>query len=130
MQVPSRRAKVLLFVLVAIFVAFAGFAGDADAQVYRGTLKFDSSPFVFDVTLTLQPGGPALYRLDFLGRTIDTGILVASVNGSSVSGFIQTSQPGIAQCFFAGTYDGTTVSLRLDVRSCGDGGTVLLTRVG
>jgi hypothetical protein len=130
MPVPPRRAILLMLVLAGVMVAGAGFTSEASAQVFQGTLKFNRSPFVFNVTLTLQPGGPAIYRADFLGQTVDAGIVVASVAGSSVFGFIQTFQSGIRQCFFQGTYDGTTANLQLDPVSCGDGGTVILTRAG
>jgi hypothetical protein len=105
----------------------AGGAGEAAAQVYQGTLQFNSLP-PLDLTVTLHPGGPATYTANFLGRNIDFGILVASVNGSSVVGFVQSTKFGVRQCNFQGTYDGTTAILTLEATSCGDGGTVVLTR--
>ena len=126
MPAPPKRAILLVFVLAVVSIAVAGFTSDADAQVLKGSLKFNASPIVFNLTVTLQPGGPALYKVSYLGRTIDTGILVASVNGFSVSGFVQSSNVRVRPCFFQGTYDGTTASLQLDEASCGDGGGIVL----
>ena len=45
-------------------------------------MKFNAYPYVFNVTLTLQPSGPALYVATFSGQIVDTGFLVASVSGT------------------------------------------------
>jgi hypothetical protein len=125
---PASPKRAILFGLMLagiLALTSIGFARDAEAQVYRGPLHFNSSSRVFTMTVTLQPTGPALYRTEF-----DTGILVANVSGSNVFGFIQTNIPNIRPCFFQGTYDGNIATLLLDPVSCGGGGgTLTLTRI-
>ena len=128
MPVSSKRAILWVFVLAVVSVAVAGFTGEAAAQVFQGPLDFTSLPPV-TMTVTLQPSGPALYRMSLGGRVFDTGILTATVSGSVVAGFFQSSDPTVAPCFFQGNYNGTTASLALEPGTCGDTGTLTLTRI-
>lgn len=130
-MVRPTRVFPWLFAIVIVILAVAGITSEVSAQVFRGTLTSpEFSGLVVDVTVTLQPGGPAIIARSFRGRPIDIGILVASVSGSFVSGFVQATNPRPSnQCFFTGTYDGTTVILNLDPISCGGPGTITLTRV-
>jgi hypothetical protein len=122
-----KRPMLWMFALAIVIFGIAGGAGEAAAQVYTGTLQFNSLP-ALNLTVTLHPGGPATYTATFNGRTIDFGFIVASVAGNSVAGFQQSTRFAVRQCNFQGTYDGTTAVLFLDPVSCGDGGTVTLTR--
>lgn len=129
MPVTPRRIVQCALGLALVGIAVLGVSSNAEAQVYKGTLQFNSSPFVFNITVTIQPAAAALYQVTFLNRHIDSGFLAASVNGSSVVGYIQSSDVTIAQCKFAGNYDGTTAILQLDPGSCGGGGgLIVLTR--
>jgi hypothetical protein len=128
MPVLPKRAILWAFVTAVIVVAVAGFSGEATAQVFQGPLDFDSLPPV-TMTVTLHPTGPATYTMSFQGQVFDAGILVASVQGSSVAGFFQTYDPGYRQCNFRGTLAGDTATLILDAPSCGEGGTLVLTRI-
>jgi hypothetical protein len=128
MSALPRRAILLTVVLAVVILAVAGWSDEATAQVFQGTVFVQGLPPV-DITITLQPGGPALYVMRFGGRQIDAGLLSATVNGSSVQGFIQSFQPGIRPCFFSGTVSGPTASATLDPVSCGRPGSVLVTRV-
>ena len=82
MPISERRVVpwMLRFALVAALVG--GFAGEAAADVYSGTLTFQGLPSA-NITITVIPGGGATYTTTFLGRQFDSGALVASVNGSS-----------------------------------------------
>lgn len=128
MTVLPRRATLYLFILATVVLVVSGISGEASAQVYQGTLVSSSLPFPVSVTVTLQPGGPALYTVSAFGIVIDAGLVVANVAGSSVTGFIQTFTPGIRQCFFTGVVNGPSATLTLDSPSCGGSGTVSLTR--
>lgn len=129
MPVLPRHLIPWVFILTVVIVGVVGFSGEAVAQVYQGPLSFEGLPTV-TITLTLHPGGPATYRMDFAGRIVDTGIFVAFVSGSSVRGFVQSNQPCCnAPCFFQGNYDGTTATLVLDPVTCGAAGTLTLTRI-
>lgn len=124
-----RRAILWAFLFAVVVVAVAGFAQEATAQVYRGTLVSPVLPGIVDVTVIVQPGGPASMLFAFSGRVFATGILVANVAGSSVFGFWQLTAPiPSRQCFFQGTYDGTTAILTLEPISCGAPGTITLSR--
>jgi hypothetical protein len=116
-----------MFALAVVVVAVAGVTGEAAAQTFQGTIDFDSLP-PLPMTVTLVPGGPAQYTIR-IGRVTDRGFVVASVNGSSVIGFFQTTFfPNVSPCGFQGTFDGTTATLALDPFSCGGGGVITLTR--
>ena len=130
MTARSRRALPWLFGSVIVALAVAGLSSEASAQVFQGTFTSPDFPGVaVDMTVTLQPGGPAIVVRSFRGRRIDIGIMVAGVNGSSVSGFVQATSPRpTRQCFFSGTYNGTTAILELEPVSCGGPGTITLTR--
>lgn len=127
MPLALKRPMLWVFALAIIIFAVAGGVSEADAQVYRGTLQFNNLP-PLALTVTLHPGGPATYTATFNGRTIDFGFLVASVNGSSVIGYVQSTRFAVRPCNFQGSYDGTVALLLLDPVSCGDGGTVTLSR--
>lgn len=127
MPVLPKSAILWMFVLAVIVTAVAGFTGEATAQVYQGPLDFDTLP-PFTMTVTLHPSGPASYTLP-VGSFTDRGLLVATVSGSAVFGFFQSTVLAVSQCFFQGSYDGTTAILALDPTSCGGGGTLTLARV-
>lgn len=127
MSILPKRAILWVFLLAVVIVAVAGITGEAAAQVFRGPLDFDTLP-ALTMTVTLIPGGPALYQID-LGGFTDSGFVVASVFGSSVIGFFQSTVLAVRQCNFQGFYDGTTAFLTLDPGSCGGGGTLTLTRI-
>jgi hypothetical protein len=128
MLVLPKRAILWVFVLAVVTIAVAALTGEAAAQVYQGPLDFSSLPPV-TMTVTLQPFGPALYRMSLGSATFDTGILTATVSGSFVAGYFQSSDPTVAPCFFQGNYDGTTATLALEPATCGDTGTLTLTRI-
>jgi hypothetical protein len=131
MPIFPTRATTWLVVLFVAILALAGLTGEASAQVFRGTLDFVSLP-PLTMTVTLAPSGPASYQVALIsGRVIDRGFLVGSVNGSSVTGFFQTTTfPNIRPCEFRGTINGNVVNLTLDEPSCGGGGGTLdLTRI-
>lgn len=128
MPVLPKRAIPWIFMFAIVILAVAGFSGEAAAQVYQGPLDFDTLPPI-TMTVTLQPSGPALYTLQFGARVFDSGFLVASVAGSAVFGFFQSTANPIRACFFQGSYDGTTARLILEPGSCGGTGTLTLTRI-
>ena len=128
MPVLPKRVVLGGLMLAVVLTTGAVLSDDAAAQVFQGPLAFDGLS-VATMTVTLQPFGPAHYRVDFGGVTIDTGILVASVSGSFVSGFIQTNVPNVRPCFFSGNLNGATANLALNASSCGGGGTLTLTRI-
>jgi hypothetical protein len=127
---PTRPRHAILgaIVLFLAIVVVAGWSDEAGAQVFQGTIDFDNLPPLV-MTVTLQPGGAATYTMTLGGRTIDFGVVVASVNGSSVSGFAQSTRFLVGPCRFQGTFDGTVANMTLDAPSCGAGGTLILTRV-
>lgn len=129
MPLLSRRAM-WLFVVVVVALAVAGISREASAQVYQGTLTSPEFPGVaVNITVTLHPGGPATYTLSYFGVQIDSGILIANVAGSSVNGYIQSSDPTVGPCFFTGTVNGPGATLTLEPVTCGGSGTIILTRV-
>lgn len=130
MPILPKRAFPWVFVFAIVALTVAGIANEAAAQVFQGPLDFADLP-ALTMTVTLNPGGAASYRVTTLtGSFIDAGFLVASVSGSSVIGFFQTTTfPNVRPCEFQGTYDGSVANLILDPVSCGAGGTLTLTRI-
>lgn len=129
MPLLSRRAM-WLFVFVVVALAVAGISREASAQVYQGAVTSPEFPGIaISITVTLHPGGAATYTLSYFGAQIDSGILIANVAGSSVNGFIQSSDPTVGPCFFAGTVNGGGATLTMDPATCGGQGNITLTRV-
>jgi hypothetical protein len=116
--------RVLSLALVAIVIG--GFAGEAAADVYSGTLTFQGLPPA-NITITVIPGGGATYTTTFLGRPFDSGAVAAFVNGSSVSGSLISNK--YVPCLFTGTINGPTATLNLDPNSCGGPGLLIVTRI-
>lgn len=110
--------------LVAALVG--GFAGDAIADVYSGSLSFQGLPSG-NITITVIPNVGASYITTFLGLIFDSGSLTAFVNGSSVTGALISNQ--FSPCLFAGTINGPTATLNLDPASCGGPGVLTVTRI-
>src|SRR5262245_58692776 len=130
MPVLPKRPTFWVFLFAVAIAAVVGLADEAAAQVYTGTLDFDDLP-PLSITVTLNPGGPASYRVTTLtGQLIDNGLLAANVNGSRVTGSLQSTRFLVRPCEFTGSYDGTVASLVLDNVSCGGGGTLTLSRAG
>ena len=128
MPVLQNRAILWAFALLVVGLMVVDFSSEASADVYQGPLDFDTLP-AFTMTLTLQPSGPALYTMR-VGNFTDRGFfLAATVSGSRVVGYFQTTALTARACNFQGTYDGTTAILILDPFSCGGGGTLTLTRI-
>jgi hypothetical protein len=125
MPVLPKRAILGVLVVGVMLLVVGGFSSEASAQVFRGTITFEGGPPI-DVTLTLVPGGPAVYVASFLGIVVDTGRLTANVAGNTVVGVIISDF--YFPCQFQGTYDGTTAIFNLDPVTCGSRGTVILTR--
>jgi hypothetical protein len=128
MPVLPKRAILWVFVTLVMVIGLAGFSGEATAQVFEGPLTFNGRPS-FTMTVTLHAAGPATYVLSFQGAVFDAGIVVASVQGSTVTGFIQTFDSNFRPCNFRGTLVGGTANLILDEPSCGLGGTLVLRRI-
>jgi hypothetical protein len=115
--------------LGVLIIAIVGLSPEASAQVYRGTITSPQFPgFALDIGVIVRPGGHASYSVNVGAEQIDWGILVASVSGGSVSGYLQSVDPTVGPCFFGGTYDGTTAVLTLDPSSCDGPGTIILTK--
>ena len=132
MPTLPKRSFLGLLVFAVVVIAITGFAGEAAAQVFQGPFAMTSPTAVtFTMTVTLHPGGPATYTMATLqGRVFDRGFLAASVNGSSVNGYFQTTTfPNTRPCVFSGTVNGPVAILNADPTSCGLVGTVTLTRI-
>lgn len=125
---PIARERVIPWMLGLALVAalVGGFAGDAIADTYSGTLSFQGLPSA-NITITVIPNVGASYTTTFLGYIFDSGSLTATVNGSSVTGALISTQ--FSPCLFAGTINGPTATLNLDPASCGGGGVLVVTRV-
>lgn len=130
MPILPKRASLSVFVLAIATVAVMGFGREAQAQVFQGSLDFVTLP-PLTMTVTINPSGPASYQISLVtGRVIDRGFLAASVNGSSVSGFFQSTTLPVRPCEFRGTLNGPVANLTLDEPTCGGGGgTLILTRI-
>jgi hypothetical protein len=129
MPILPKRALRWAFFIGVVLAAITGFTSESAAQVFQGPLDFDDLP-VLTMTVTLHPGGPASYTIATLqGRVIDVGFLGASVNGSSVSGFFQSTRFPVRACEFRGSLNGPVATLTLDALSCGGGGTLTLTQI-
>jgi hypothetical protein len=125
---PIARERVIPWMLGLALVAaiVGGFAGDAIADVYSGTLSFQGLPSA-NITITVIPNAGASYNTTFLGIPFDSGSLTAFVNGSRVTGALISNQ--FRPCLFAGTINGPTATLNLDPASCGGPGVLVVTRV-
>ena len=67
MPISARRVVpwMLRFALAAVLVA--GFAGEASADIYSGTLTFQGLPSA-NITITVTPGAGATYTTTLFGR--------------------------------------------------------------
>ncbi len=126
MSISGRRAIPWALGLVLAAILVGGFAGEAAADVYKGTITFQSVPSA-NITITVVPGVSAGYVVTFLGITIDSGGVAATVNGSTVTGTIFSNN--FLPCNFSGTVNGPTATLNLDPASCGGPGLIVVTRV-
>jgi hypothetical protein len=115
-----------MLVIALVTGLVVGFAGEASADVYSGTLTFQGLPSA-NITITVIPNGGATYTTTFLGVPFDFGSLAAFVNGSSVNGVLISNR--FQPCRFAGTINGPTATLNLDPGSCGGAGVLIVTRV-
>jgi hypothetical protein len=138
MSSHARRALMRRWWLAIIFVIFM-LAVDGEvsrsealdrwagtAQVSAGGL---SAPF--DFIVLVNPGVGASWEWKFLGVSIMSGPLAATVNGSKVEGtaFVTGGAaftPGIPPCNFTGTIAGNRVDGAFDPVSCGGTGTFFL----
>ena len=133
MRFGARRDRLFAWVSVGtlLIVALLGIslASTAQAQpVYRGTMTITipEGTFTADFVVVLHPGGPATYEIRYLGQLIDSGLLTATVSGSSVKGLLIS---GGDACPFTATLSGSTATGTLLCAGPGESATFVITQV-
>jgi hypothetical protein len=129
-----------LVVVALIIVAMGGLSASAAPDLFVGTAtatapEFPGLVITFNFNVDVQPGN-VTWEWRFRNVQVESGVLSASVNGSTVSGTLSilggaATQSGLCcrPCNFTGVISGNQVDGRFDEVSCGGSGTFHLVRL-